>query len=77
MLSDTEGGKDVVKIEGRKLWIEDLKAEESGVVVYCTHNLQVCSSTVQSCNNSGVCDTEKRLDEFYCVTRTKAFNMHL
>ena len=44
MLPDTEGGRDVAKIEGRKLWIEELKAEESGVVGYRTPNLQVCSS---------------------------------
>ena len=29
---DTESGREVVKIEGRKLWVEDLRVEESGVI---------------------------------------------
>jgi len=35
MSFDTEGGKEIVKVEGRVLWIEDLRAEERGVILYC------------------------------------------
>ena len=30
----TEGGRELVKIQGWKLWIKDLNAEESGVIRY-------------------------------------------
>jgi len=32
MSFDTEGGREVVKIEDWKLWVGDLSAEESGVM---------------------------------------------
>lgn len=38
---DTESGREVVKIEGRKLWIEDLRAEESGVICIILPPIQV------------------------------------
>lgn len=52
MSLDTEGGREVVKIDGWRLWAQDVSAEESGVIPPIW------------CNNSGVCDTQKRLDEF-------------
>jgi len=59
MSFDTEDGREVVKIEGWKLWVEDLSAGESGAM------------TAIWSNNLGVCDAQKRLDEFRSVPHLK------
>jgi len=35
MSFDTQGGGEVAKIEGWMLWVEELSAEESGVIPPC------------------------------------------